>query len=326
MRVIATRICFLTLIASASALAASIPKTGIRTPGIQIPIVALKPEAEIALTGPADSLFVGDTILVGTKNQLIPIAGKTNKTEEAITAVKQPCATMIAAFGSIWVPSCADKTLSRIDPKTKKVTASIAVPVVNATRAVAASTDSVWVLSDEKSTLARLDPDENKIVAEVRLPSGCNSLLFAETALWVTCASEDKVLRIDPATNLVTKRVDPPNPVSLAFGEGSVWALCKTEGKVARIDPKTNKSTTNIELKTREIGGEIAFGEGFVWVSSPGFPVTRIDPANDKVAQQFTGVGGGRIYVGSGSIWIPDLKANTVSRFDPKRIKATLAE
>ena len=301
---------------------------GVKTPGVQIPMASLKAEAEILLEAPAESVFVNaESAFVATKSQLLPLNLKTNKLDPVIAALKTPCSNMVNAFRSTSgseLRGIEDRPLgcSRLE-----VTASVAVPILAKRQSVVASPDSVWVLSDEKSTLARLDPDENKIVAEVRLPSGCNSLLFAETALWVTCASEDKVLRIDPATNLVTKRVEvPAKPVSLAFGEGSVWALCKTEGKVVRIDPKTNKSTTNIELKTPEIGGEIAFGEGFVWVSSPGFPVTRIDPANDKVAQQFTGVGGGRIYVGSGSIWIPDLKANTVSRFDPKRIKATLAE
>jgi hypothetical protein len=52
----------------------------------------------------------------------------------------------------------------------------------------------------------------------------------------------------------------------------------------------------------------------------------RIDPATDKVVQQFVGDGGGQVYFGGGSVWTFNLKANTLSRFDPKRIKATLAE
>jgi hypothetical protein len=51
----------------------------------------------------------------------------------------------------------------------------------------------------------------------------------------------------------------------------------------------------------------------------------RIDPATDKVVQQFVGDGGGQVYFGGGSVWTFNLKA-TPFRFDPKRIKATLAE
>ena len=152
-------------------------------------------------------------------------------------------------------------------------------------------------------------------------------MLFAENALWITCPKDGKVLRVNATTNLVVNRVDTSaEPVALAAGEGSVWAFCKTEGKIARIDPKTNKAGATIELKTPGLAGELTFGEGFLWASAPGYPVMRIDPATDKVVQQFAGDGGGAIYFAAGSIWIPNLKPKTVSRFDPKRIKATLAE
>jgi streptogramin lyase len=151
--------------------------------------------------------------------------------------------------------------------------------------------------------------------------------LFAENALWVTCPKESKVFRVDPNTNVVVNRIEvPAQPVSLAFGETSVWVLCKTDGKVVRIDPKTNKTGATVELKTPGLPGEIAFGEGFLWASSPGFPMMRIDPGTDKVVQQFVGEGGGQLSFAGGSVWAFNLKANTLSRFDPKRIKATLAE
>jgi len=304
-------------------------KTGITTPGIQIPMAGLKPEAEIALPGPVDGLLIAEKIFVASKekNQLIPLVAKTNKAEDAIAGIQQPCATIVSAFGSVWVPSCAEQKLNRIDPKKKTITASVAVDFLVSPRSLVSSPDSLWLLSDEKTTLTRIDPEENRIVAEIRLPAGCNSIMYAEDALWVTCPKEDKLLRVDPATNLVTKRIEvSAQPVSTAFGEASIWVLCKADGKISRIDPKTNKVTTTIELKTPNVGGEVAFGEGFLWVSSPGFPITRIDAATDKVAQQFAGDGGGSLYVGSGAVWIPNLKANTLTRFDPKRIKATLAE
>ena len=301
---------------------------GVKTPGVQIPMANLKPEAEIVLEAAAESVFVnGESAYVATKAQLLPLNLKTNKLDAAITALKTPCSNMVNAFRSTWTPNCAESKLDRWDARGSKVAGSVLVPVLAAVQSVAASPDSVWVLSDEKTTLSRIDPDENKVVAEIRLPATCNSILFAETALWVTCAKEGKVYRIDPNTNVVANRIEvPAQPVSLAFGEGSVWVLCKTDGKIVRIDPKTNKVGATVELKTPGVGGEIAFGEGFVWASAPGFPIMRIDPGTDKVVQQFVGDGGGQIYFGGGSIWAFNLKANTLSRFDPKRIKATLAE
>jgi hypothetical protein len=193
--------------------------------------------------------------------------------------------------------------------------------------ALAASPDSVWLLADGKTSLQRIDPKENAIVAEVRLPSACTSILFAEGSLWVTCPSETRVLRIDPRTNLVDKRIEvPAQPVSVAAGESSIWVLCRKEGKIARIDPKTNKVSATIELSIPNSDGMLAFGEGSLWASAAGFPVIRIAPATDKVVQQFHGEGGGFIYFGLGSVWVASGKSGTVTRFDPKRVMATLAE
>ena len=146
---------------------------------------------------------------------------------------------------------------------------------------MAATADSIWLLSDNKTTLSRIDPDQNAVVAELRLPAGCNTLTFGETALWVTCPAEDRVLRIDPQNNLVDKRIEvSAQPKALAIGEGSIWVLCQKDGKVERIDPKTNKVIKTIELAVPGVEGSIAIGSGSVWVSQAGFPLTRIDPAD----------------------------------------------
>jgi streptogramin lyase len=63
-----------------------------------------------------------------------------------------------------------------------------------------------------------------------------------------------------------------------------------------------------------------------VWVTSLEFPLSRIDPATNKVVQQFTGQGGDAVRVGHGSVWLTDLKGQQLWRFDPRRIEATLGE
>lgn len=197
----------------------------------------------------------------------------------------------------------------------------------SAPAAIAATEDSIWLLADEKTSLQRIDPKENRIVAEVRLPPSCTSLLAAERSLWIACPSESKLLRVNPRTNLVEKRIDvAAEPVSVTAGESSIWVLSRKEGKVARIDPKTNKVTATIDLAVPNADGALAFGDGMVWASLPGFPVIRIAPATDKVVQQFHGDGGGRIHFGLNSLWVASAGVNRVIRFDPKRVLATLAE
>ena len=71
-------------------------------------------------------------------------------------------------------------------------------------------------------------------------------------------------------------------------------------------------------------GGEIAVGEGSVWVTAFEFPLSRIDITTNKVVQQFHGKGGDAVRVGLGSVWLSNLEAGNVWRIDPRRIEATL--
>lgn len=68
------------------------------------------------------------------------------------------------------------------------------------------------------------------------------------------------------------------------------------------------------------------FGLGSLWLSQENFPLTRIDPAAEKVAQLFRGAGGGAIQIVGNALWLSNLKEKTLWRIDPKRVLATLAE
>jgi virginiamycin B lyase len=303
------------------------PVRGITTPGIQIPITNLKPAAELMVPGKPGWIFFSDWVFAPGTKTLERIDPKTNKLDEPVTGLDKPCGGMTSAFGSLWVPSCTAKALERIDPKTMKITASVAIGVANTEGTVAESPDSIWMLVDDKTTLTRIDPEQNAVVAEIRLPPGCRSLTFGESALWLACPAENKVIRINPATNLVEQRIEVSNePESIVTGINSVWVYCRKESKVDRIDPKTNKVSKSIELKVPGADANMAFGEGSIWVSMPGFPLSRIDPATETVAQQFYGEGGGSVLTGAGAVWLANRDAGSVWRIDPRLILLTLAE
>ena len=303
------------------------PKPGIKTPGIQIPFSSLKPEATFSTPDRPDWIFFSTTLFVPAKDHLDSIDIKTNKNADPVAGLHKPCGGMASAFGSLWVPTCGDGSLVRIDPKTSKATATIPSGTAELSGSVAASADSIWILTDSKTTLSRIDPDQNAVVAELRVPAGCRSMAFGETTLWLACPNENKILRINPATNLVEKVIDvSAQPQALAVGGGSIWVLCEKEGVVDRVDPKTNKVAKSIPLDVPGAKGAIAFGEGSVWVSLEGFPLARIDPQSEAVAQQFYGAGGGAILTTPGAIWLSNLDAGTLLRIDPKRVLATLAE
>lgn len=315
----------------------SAPAQGIKTPGVAIPFASLK--ADLELPYAPQWMYFSSTILLPDKTGgLERLDAKTNKLLDPVPGVSGLCNGGVSGFTSLWIPDCADHSLLRLDaklaeakPKSDKPLSApvrISTGVGAANPAVAANADSIWILSDDKTTLSRVDPDQNKIVSELRLPAGCNSLMFGESALWITCPSENRVLRINSETTLVEKRIEvSAQPSALAISEASLWVLCLKDGKIERIDPKTDKVTKTIETGiSGSSNGGIAAGEGSIWVTLPGFPITRIDPVSEKVMQQFWGAGGGAIQFGEGSVWLTNLREGTLWRLDPKRILATLAE
>ncbi|MGC4048291.1 MAG: hypothetical protein QM757_01055 [Paludibaculum sp.] len=88
------------------------------------------------------------------------------------------------------------------------------------------------MLADGRTNLMRIDPEGNQVVSELRLPAGCSAVLSAESAVWIACPQQGKVLRLDPKTEVITNRIETAaGPVALASGAGSIWVLCKNRAR-----------------------------------------------------------------------------------------------
>lgn len=304
-------------------------KTNPKLAAVQIPMSRLKPDAVFDVPGVPDWQAVDEMVWVsnGPKNSITSMDPATNKVAATIPVGKRPCSGLAAGFGSIWVPNCGDQTVSRVDIKTGTVVATIATGVGNSEGGIATGAGSVWLVVDKIGTLVRIDPATNKAVAEIALAPGSYGMAFGEEALWVTSTEKDLVTRIDPQTNVIVETIPVgKGPRFITVGEGGVWTLNQGDGTISRIDPRSNKVVATIEAGLVGPGGEISAGEGSVWATLFGFPITRVDPATNTVAQQFVGEGGDAIRVGHGSIWLSNLKQQNLWRLDPKRIEATVPQ
>jgi virginiamycin B lyase len=308
------------------------PKPGVTTPGIKIPIERLKPEAVYPVPGSPDWLAIDPidhAVWVSNepRDSVSQLDPKSNTVTMTVTVGKKPCSGLAAGFGSLWVPNCGDQSISRLDLKTGAITATLRTSVANSEGSIVVGAESVWVMTDGKGTLARIDPASNGIVAEIYVPSGSYGIAFGEGAVWVTSTAHDSVTRVDPNTNVVGETIAVGKaPRFIAAGLGSVWTLNQGDGSVSRIDPKTNKVVATIEVGVPGGGGEIAVGEGSVWVTAFQFPLSRIDPTSNRVVQQFFGEGGDSVRVGLGFVWLSNLRAGNVWRIDPRRVEATLPD
>ena len=304
------------------------PKPGVKTPDVRIPIAALKPEAVFEVPGAPDWLAIDESVWVSNypKNTVARLDPKTNKVLAMIEVGSQPCSGLAVGFGSLWVPLCGKQALARVDLKEGKVTATIPIGIADSEGGLVSGAGSIWLVTNKKGTLARLDPATNKVVAEIQVPSGSFTVGFGEGSIWVTGTETNVLTRINPETNLIVETIPVGKaPRFFAIGGGFVWTLNQTNGDVSKVDPKTNKVVETIEVGVPGSGGEIAFGEGSLWVTAFEFPLSRIDPTTNKVVQQFAGEGGDAIRVGLGSVWLSNIRAGNVWRLDPRRIAATIA-
>jgi virginiamycin B lyase len=304
-------------------------RPGVSTPGVRIPIEKLKPDHVFEIPGVPDWIAIDEHVWVSNypKNSVTRIDPLANTIVGTFTVGEHPCSGLAAGMGSLWVPNCGDRTVTRLNLKDGAVEATLPYGVPESEGGIAAGSGSLWMMTDKQGTLTRIDPATNRAVAEIHVAPGSYAVTYGEGAVWVTSTEKGVVTRVNPRTNVIEATITVgPRPRFVNTGEGAVWTINQGDGSVSRIDPKTNKVVATIECGIPGPGGEIAVGDGSVWVTSFEFPLTRIDVASNKVVQQFEGSGGDAVRFGHGSVWLSNLRAANVWRIDPKRIAATLPE
>lgn len=245
-------------------------------------LAAVPKEQVISVPGFADFLAVdGDTVWATNKGR---VEHWSRKEKLAEVAMSHPCGALTISAGSLWVADCKDKTLSRIDLKTAKITAVIATGIggPDGELNVAAGAGSIWVTSEEKGVIARVDPATNSVIASVKVDPRSAYLAFGFDALWAVSGISQTIQKIDPATNTVVKTTKlGRTPGFLAAGEGAVWVQEQGDGTVARIDPQTGEVSGRVKVDETLKYGDIDTGGGKIWLrTTAGQTFVVIDPAS----------------------------------------------
>ena len=275
---------------------------------VQRPIAALPIAAKIRIPGSPDWVAIGaDSVWISNngKNDIARIDPAKNRVVATIPVGRSPCAGLGAGFDSIWVPSCGDRRVDRVDAQTNRVVARIATTIGDSEGGIAVGEGGVWLVADRHGTLLHIDPARNEVAARVETPAGSFVPAICAGSVWVTCGEGNLVSRIDPGEHRVVARIPVgPAPRFIACSNSAVWVLNQGDGTVSRIDPGSNEVVATIDAGVPGQGGDIAVGEGFLWVSAIGVPLTQIDMASNKVVVQFVGTGGDALRVGHGAAWL----------------------
>jgi len=228
-------------------------------------------------------------------------------------------------FGSVWVSNASNNSISRIDPRTAEVIATIAVGQ-NPCLGIGIGFESVWIPNCKDRTLSQIDSKTNQVVRTTPIEiagEGEGAIGLGERSIWLLTnrkgTDSGTLSRISPSSGKVVADIIVPAKSYVAVvASGSVWVTSTGGNVVVRVDPRTNRVVAKIRV--HQAPRFTSAGAGGVWVlnQSDG-TVSRIDPGTNRVAATIA-VGvpgpGGDIAVGGGSVWVSS-DGVPVSRINP---------
>ena len=221
------------------------------------------------------------------QNRILKIS-LTNKTTLLKIPVPEACTAPVVGFGAVWVMSCTENTLYRIDHNSGKILAKIPTGIAdkNGEMSLAVGDGSVWLLSDSSGILTRVNPENNTVQKKITVKPFSYCAAFGYNAVWITNYRNNSVQKIDPKTNSVIATIPVGSkPRFLTAGEQGVWTLNQGDGTVSRINPASNKLNATINVKAVGGGGDICAGGGKVWIVSTNTerPVQTINPLSNTI-------------------------------------------
>ncbi len=263
------------------------------------------------MTFAAGHVWVGNSVAGG--EGVDRIDPKTNKLLDRIRGPGS-CTVFSSGFGSVWVPSCTDNRVYRLDEKTGKITARIKVPLVVGESGSAVGEGGMWLVTGP-NRISRIDAKTMDVKTfKVAFSVGAVGVGFG--SVWATIFEDGTVQRLDPESGKVLVTIEVGDgPLWISVDDDAVWVSNQNSGTVTRIDPATNEVAAEINIGGAFQGGDIAAGDGVVWAATGQGPLSLIDPSTDEVIRQWEFHGADALALGAGSVWVSDHELETVYRF-----------
>ncbi|MGY1804840.1 hypothetical protein ACI78T_16280 [Blastococcus sp. SYSU D00922] len=269
-------------------------------------------------------LAVDGTVWVsGVEPGIVGYDAATGEVRAQVPTAEVPLA-MEQGFGSVWAGEGTGDlfaTLVRIDPASGTVTARIPLPEpgIRVESSLAVTEDAVWALIDGEGgdrLLVAVDPLTGTVRDTFPAPEAAEALRGGFGSLWVA-TSQQSVVRVDPADGSTQATVETGfGSRFMAVGDDAVWVMNQDDGTVSRVDPETDEVAATIQVSDGRIpGGDIAFGDGAVWVRTESELATAVDPGTDEVVRVLgPAAGSGSIAVTDGAVWLTAHDAFVVQR------------
>jgi YVTN family beta-propeller protein len=254
-------------------------------------------------------------------NNVGVIDAKTNEIVAEVPVGIRPGPVAVGG-GSVWVGNLDDRTLTRIDARTRTNAGTISLDNQTPT-GVAFGEGAVWVAHGFLGKLSRVDLQFRRVTKtlDVAGPSAQGAVAVGGGSVWAVYG-ESTLARIDPSSlRSLGRGFAGANPAGIVFANGAVWVANGGDQTVYRFNPGTFEEGP---LRTISVGQKpagVAFGAGAIWVANAGDEtVTRIDPSDYSTYTIEVGHSPTAVAAGAGAIWVAS-RDGTISRIDSSKRK-----
>jgi class 3 adenylate cyclase len=142
-------------------------------------------------------------------------------------ALRHPIGDGLYEDGSYWVTAFDPLTVNQIDPRTHLLVNQFPAPLNNASWTYAAGT--IWWADGDGPRVIGVDTRTKAKVHDFTFPldtddqAGTNAVAVGADSVWVLRPDVPEVVRLDPNSGVVQKRISIETAYDMAFGTDSVW-------------------------------------------------------------------------------------------------------
>ena len=219
-------------------------------------------------------------------------------------------------FGSLWVANSGEKTVQRVNPKTREVIQTI--DVGSNPDAIALSARNVWVANGSDGTVTEIDAATSREVARIPVGALPAAVAAGPGVVWVANSGDDNLSRIDIDSGQVTTVSAGDGPDGLLVDGDSLWVANGADGTVSHLDARTGSPVGDV-VPVDSGGADVLLAQGSLWIANQSaLNVTRVDPQSGRVLATIpVGDGPHSLAAAHGAIWTSNEYGGTVSRIDP---------
>lgn len=165
----------------------------------------------------------------------------------------------------LWAADEETGILSRVDLASNRIVHRTRLPA-GEPKWVGFWEGAIWVVIDGSDVLVRVDPESGRIVDKIKTGTRPHSVAIAFGSLWVTDHGQVSLERFGPDGDHQAVIEGPGLNVAITATADAIWAA--SPDGVMKIDPSTNSVVKKIPLGYGEWYAAAATSQGFVWLTS----------------------------------------------------------